>query len=120
MTMLLHQRSHLFYPHMKLEKLKSLCLQYAASIQLLVPSIYISDAAESYTSAESKARRSKGRIRLLKSPAEITIFSDSITKFENNFNDELQRFRPILSSGLQAEPYLTHLAQCILGAANEK
>lgn len=108
----------------KLEKLKSICLQYAASIQLLVPSIYIpasADAAESYTSAagKSKARRSKGRIRLLKSPAEITVFSDSITKFENNFNNELQSLRPILSSGLQTEPYLTHLAQCILGAVSE-
>lgn len=36
-------------------------------------------------------------------------------KFESEFNAELQSLVPTLSKSSQAEPYLTHLAQCILG-----
>ncbi|KAL0919376.1 hypothetical protein M5K25_011467 [Dendrobium thyrsiflorum] len=109
----------------KVEKLKSICLQYAASIQLLVPSIYIPDvvdATESYTLklGKSKERRPRGRSRTLKSAEENPIFSDSIKKFENEFNVELQSLRPILSSGSQTEPYLTRLVQCILGVGSDQ
>ncbi|KAI0511838.1 hypothetical protein KFK09_012470 [Dendrobium nobile] len=109
----------------KVEKLKSICLQYAASIQLLVPSIYIPDvvdAADSYTFrlGKSKERRPNGRSRALKSAEENPIFSDSIMKFENDFNVELQSLRPILSSGSQTEPYLTRLVQCILGVGSDQ
>lgn len=109
----------------KVENLKSICLQYAASIQLLVPSIYIpdvSDATECYTFGigNLKSRRSRGRTQPLKTAGENTVFSDSIMKFEHNFNAELQSLRPILTSGLQTEPYLTHLAQCILGAVSDQ
>ncbi|KAH0462098.1 hypothetical protein IEQ34_009673 [Dendrobium chrysotoxum] len=109
----------------KVEKLRSICLQYAASIQLLVPSIYIPDvvdAAESYTFrlGKLKERRPRGRSRALKSAEENPIFSDSIMKFENDFNVELQSLRPILSSGSQTEPYLTRLVQCILGVGSDQ
>lgn len=109
----------------KMEKLKSICLQYSASIQLLVPSIYIPDvldAAESYTFGlgKSKERKSRGRNQALKAAEENPIFSDSVMKFENNFNVELQSLRPILSSGSQTEPYLTHLVQCILAVGSDQ
>lgn len=42
------------------------------------------------------------------------------SKFEKEFNTELQTLGPILSSSSQTEPYLTHLAQCILGVGNEQ
>ncbi|RLM64675.1 Gamma-tubulin complex component 2 [Panicum miliaceum] len=74
----------------KVEKLKALCLQYATSIQLLMPSI---DVANS----ENTAKAGKSR------------------KFEAAFNSELQSLAPTLSNSSHAEPYLTHLAQCILG-----
>lgn len=41
-------------------------------------------------------------------------------KFEKEFNAELQSLVPILSNSSQAEPYLTHLAQCILGVGSEQ
>lgn len=48
----------------KVEKLKSICLQYAASIQLLIPAAYISDldnavdSSVSFAVGISKTRRS--------------------------------------------------------------
>ncbi|XP_020586336.1 gamma-tubulin complex component 2 isoform X2 [Phalaenopsis equestris] len=108
----------------KVEKLKSICLQYAASIQLLVPSIYTSDVVDSvefysFGLGKSKERKTRGR-SLAPKAAENPIFLDSIMKFENDFNVELQSLRPILSSGSQTEPYLTHLAQCILGVGGDQ
>lgn len=41
-------------------------------------------------------------------------------KFEKEFNAELQSLGSILSSSSQAEPYLAHLAQWILGVKNEQ
>ncbi|CAL9179020.1 unnamed protein product [Musa hybrid cultivar] len=110
----------------KIEKLKSVCLQYAASIQLLVPSMYVPEVAStndgtgSFGLGRSKPWRSKNKNRQLKLAAENTIICDSIMKFEKEFNDELQSLVPILSSSSQAEPYLTHLAQCILGLGSEQ
>lgn len=42
------------------------------------------------------------------------------SKFEREFNNELQSLGPILSSSSQAEPYLTHLAQLVLGVGFDK
>lgn len=42
------------------------------------------------------------------------------SKFEREFNAELQSLGPILSNSSQAEPYLTHLAQWILGDGHDQ
>ncbi|XP_074579090.1 gamma-tubulin complex component 2 isoform X2 [Curcuma longa] len=108
----------------KIEKLKSICLQYAAAIQLLVPSIYSIEAAADVATTSigpgrSKHRRLRYQNKQLKSAAENNLISDSIMKFEKEFNEELQSLAPILSSSSQAEPYLTHLAQSILGLGSD-
>ncbi|PKA60604.1 Gamma-tubulin complex component 4 like [Apostasia shenzhenica] len=107
----------------KVEKLKLICLQYAASIQLFLPSMHTSNADNAadkfaFGSGTSRARKSPRRNRAL-CPAENHMFSDSITRFEKEFNAELRRLGPILSNGSQTEPYLTHLAQCILGVGSD-
>ncbi|KAM3368422.1 hypothetical protein ACQJBY_016768 [Aegilops geniculata] len=102
---------------MKVEKLKALCLQYATSIQLLIPSIEVA-AAESKSkslSSRARAKRSQDRDEQLKLASENVVMSQSILKFESEFNAELQSLVPTLSKSSQAEPYLTHLTQCILG-----
>ncbi|EMS52405.1 Gamma-tubulin complex component 2 [Triticum urartu] len=102
---------------MKVEKLKALCLQYATSIQLLMPSIEVAAPESKSKSGSSRARakRSQDRDEQLKLASENVVMSQSILKFESEFNAELQSLAPTLSKSSQAEPYLTHLAQCILG-----
>ena len=140
----------------KVEKLKSICLHYAAAIQLLIPSIYVPEpdaAVGSLGLDRSKPRRSQSRNQQLNLAAESSKICDSIMyepllsrpceesrwtilsfcyilwicfcfmwcrKFEKEFNAELQSLVPILSNSSQAEPYLTHLAQCILGVGSEQ
>ncbi|ONK75701.1 uncharacterized protein A4U43_C03F19630 [Asparagus officinalis] len=106
----------------KVEKLKSICLQYAASIQLLIPAAYASDMDNgSFGVGKSKTRRSaRSSNRSLKTAAENNTLSESVLKFEKEFNAELQSLVPILSNNSQAEPYLTHLAQCILGVRSDQ
>eukprot|EP00268_Persea_americana_P040794 TRINITY_DN4059_c0_g1_i2.p1 TRINITY_DN4059_c0_g1~~TRINITY_DN4059_c0_g1_i2.p1 ORF type:complete len:721 (-),score=119.90 TRINITY_DN4059_c0_g1_i2:271-2433(-) len=108
----------------KVEKLKSICLQYAAAIQWLIPSIYNpkseSDIDGSFKLEKSKRRRSKHKLQALNVAVDNTAIAESVLKFEKEFNTELQSLGPILSSSSQAEPYLTHLAQCILGIGNDK
>ncbi|WZZ22174.1 hypothetical protein YC2023_123561 [Brassica napus] len=48
-----------------------------------------------------------------------TTVTESIFNFEREFNSELQSLGPVLSKGSQAEPYLTHLSQCILGVSKD-
>ncbi|XP_065876187.1 gamma-tubulin complex component 2 isoform X2 [Euphorbia lathyris] len=86
----------------KVEKLKSLCLQYAAATQWLISSSFD-------ISSQS-----------LKMTTKDATVTESILKFEKEFNAELQSLGPSLSSNSQTEPYLTHLAQCILGIRNDK
>lgn len=65
----------------KVEKLKSICLQYAAAIQLLIPSIYIPEldaAVGSFALDRSKPRRLLGRSQQLKLAAENSKICDSI------------------------------------------
>ncbi|CAN6195447.1 unnamed protein product [Urochloa humidicola] len=101
----------------KVEKLKALCLQYATSIQLLMPSIEVTKSENTSKSGKSRSRtnKSQDREQQLKLASENVIMSESIMKFEAAFNSELQSLSPILSNSSHAEPYLTHLAQCILG-----
>ncbi|OEL21862.1 Gamma-tubulin complex component 2 [Dichanthelium oligosanthes] len=101
----------------KVEKLKALCLQYATSIQLLMPSIDVANTENTSKSAKSRSRinKSQERHQQLKLASENVVMSESILKFEAAFNSELQSLAPTLSNSSHAEPYLTHLAQCILG-----
>ncbi|CAN6872607.1 unnamed protein product [Brassica oleracea] len=73
----------------KMEKLKSVCLQYAE--WLISSSIHINSQSQ------------KTMIR-------DTTVTESIFNFEREFNSELQSLGPVLSKGSQAEPYLTHLS----------
>ncbi|XP_021319294.1 gamma-tubulin complex component 2 [Sorghum bicolor] len=101
----------------KIEKLKGLCLQYATSIQLLMPSIDVTNSENTSKSGKSRSRinKSQDRDQQLKLASENVVMSESILKFEAAFNSELQSLAPTLSNSSHAEPYLTHLAQCILG-----
>ncbi|XP_019104417.1 gamma-tubulin complex component 2 isoform X2 [Beta vulgaris subsp. vulgaris] len=100
----------------KMEKLKLICLQYAAATQWLISSsIEIAEPLPSL-GKESKYRTSSKALKF----TENATVTDSILKFEKEFHAELQSLGPILSSRSQAEPYLTHLAQWILGVGDEK
>ncbi|KNA05950.1 hypothetical protein SOVF_185590 isoform A [Spinacia oleracea] len=99
----------------KMEKLKLICLQYAAATQWLISSSIEIVEPQSGSGKELKCRTSSKALKFTKN-ASVT---DSILKFEKEFNAELQSLGPILSSRSQAEPFLTHLAQWILGVGNE-
>ncbi|KMZ72410.1 putative Gamma-tubulin complex component [Zostera marina] len=77
----------------KMEKLKLICLQYAVAVQQLIPSMCM--------------------------PPVDSMFSDSIISFEKEFSNGLQSLGPMLNNTCEAEPYLTHLAQSILGDAGD-
>ncbi|XP_021772290.1 gamma-tubulin complex component 2-like [Chenopodium quinoa] len=99
----------------KMEKLKLICLQYAAATQWLISSSIEITEPQSGLGKESKFRTSSKSLKFIEN-ASVT---DSIQKFEREFNAELHSLGPILSSHSQAEPFLTHLAQWILGVGNE-
>ncbi|KAH0907193.1 hypothetical protein HID58_039020 [Brassica napus] len=84
-----------------LKKLKSVCLQYAAATQWLISS-----------SVDINSQSQKTMIR-------DTTVTESIFNFEREFNSELQSLGLVLSKGSQAEPYLTHLSQWILGVSKD-
>ncbi|KAK1323412.1 hypothetical protein QJS10_CPA02g00644 [Acorus calamus] len=112
----------LLLPHLlkKVETLKSICLQYAAAVQVLMPSMYISDPDIADSLASLKGKKPKGRGQALKPATDCTSVRDSILSFEKEFNAELHSLGPFLSSSSQAEPFLTHLAQCILGSGSDQ
>ncbi|KAL6132397.1 hypothetical protein ACLB2K_064640 [Fragaria x ananassa] len=95
----------------KVERLKSLCLQYASATQWLISSLL---------SEKPKPSKSRGRCQALSISSSNPNFTHAILKFEREFDAELQSLAPILSSSSQAEPYLTHLAQWILGTGNDQ
>ncbi|KVI05751.1 Spc97/Spc98 [Cynara cardunculus var. scolymus] len=108
----------------KLEKLKLICLQYAAATQWLMNSI-----ESPYTNKSIDGLHSLENLKVLKlrkpskkpnSPTEESTVIECVLKFEREFTAELQSLRPILSSRAQAEPYLTHLAQLILGVGMDQ
>ncbi|KAI3733306.1 hypothetical protein L6452_12748 [Arctium lappa] len=106
----------------KLEKLKLICLQYAAATQWLMNSI----ESPPYTNNSSHSLENLKVLKLRKpskkpnSPTEESTVIECVLKFEREFTAELQSLRPILSSRDQAEPYLTHLAQLILGVGMDQ
>ncbi|KAH7511156.1 hypothetical protein FEM48_ZijujUnG0037300 [Ziziphus jujuba var. spinosa] len=109
----------------KVEKLKSLCLQYAAATQWLISSsIDIPNVEESsdgsLVSENTKQYKSRSTSQVLKLSSSNTNVTESILNFEREFNAELQSLGPILSSGSQTEPHLAHLAQWILGVGNDQ
>ncbi|CAJ1949694.1 unnamed protein product [Sphenostylis stenocarpa] len=100
----------------KVERLKSMCLQYSAATQWLISSsIELRNSEEPVVDsvALNKAKWKSGQV--LKSTTRNVAVTDSVLKFEKEFNTELQSLGSILSSNSQAEPYLAHLAQWILG-----
>ncbi|KAL7148415.1 hypothetical protein ABFS83_06G176900 [Erythranthe nasuta] len=103
----------------KLEKMKSICLQYAAAAQWLIS--YSSDTTNSDSPNLEKYKQLKLRTpsQKLKVTSENAQVIESILKFEREFAGELESLGPILSSSSRAEPYLTHLAQWLLGVGRD-
>ncbi|KAF5944137.1 hypothetical protein HYC85_018214 [Camellia sinensis] len=106
----------------KVERLKSICLQYAAATQWLISSSI--DIPKLDTTSSEKFKQMKIRkpssSQALKLATENAAVTDSVLKFEREFNSELESLGPILSSSSQAEPYLTHLAQWILSVGRDQ
>ncbi|CAM8888605.1 unnamed protein product [Rhodiola kirilowii] len=108
----------------KVERLMSICLQYAAATQWLISSSVEISKPEAIAdtgpaSRKSKQGKSRTPTQALKIATGSATVTESILNFEMEFNSELHSLGPILSSSSQAEPYLTHLAQWILGVGNE-
>ncbi|KAI9089951.1 hypothetical protein K1719_028921 [Acacia pycnantha] len=108
----------------KVERLKSMCLQYSAATQWLISSsikIHSPEEAIDGSTGLGKATQLKsGKLSLaLKSTTRNAAVTESVLKFEREFNAELQSLGSVLSRSSQAEPYLTHLAQSILGVRSE-
>ncbi|KAH1189383.1 Gamma-tubulin complex component 2 [Glycine max] len=105
----------------KVERLKSMCLQYAAATQWLISSSIELHNPEEPIDESIGLNKAKGKSgQVLKSTTRNVAVTDSVLKFEKEFNTELQSLGSILSSNSQAEPYLSHLAQWLLGVKNEK
>ena len=64
----------------KVEKLKGLCLQYATSIQLLMPSIGVTNSENTSKSGKSRSKinKSQDRDQQLKLASENVVMSESI------------------------------------------
>ncbi|GER28287.1 gamma-tubulin complex component [Striga asiatica] len=103
----------------KLEKMKSICLQYASAAQWLVTYSNDSPKTESPDVDRYKKLKLRSRSQLLNAAPENAAVVESILKFEKEFSRELQSLGPILSSSSYAEPYLTHLAQWLLGVGRD-
>ncbi|KAK6144930.1 hypothetical protein DH2020_021750 [Rehmannia glutinosa] len=101
----------------KLEKMKSICLQYAAAAQWLIT--YSNDTSKTDSPVADRYKKLKLRTRSQKVASENATVVESILKFEREFSSELRSLGPILSSSSRAEPYLTHLAQWLLGVGRD-
>ncbi|KAI4369623.1 hypothetical protein MLD38_018046 [Melastoma candidum] len=109
----------------KMGKLKALCLQYAAATQWLVSSSVVLSDREVKSrrptrteDSKSKPLKSKNLPQKSRSISKNAAVTSSVLKFEREFNTELQSLGPALSNYSQAEPYLNHLAQLIMGIGN--
>jgi gamma-tubulin complex component 2 len=103
----------------KVERLKSMCLQYAAATQWLISSSIVFHSPDEPKVDSIGAKQSKsGQVR--KSTTRNAAVTESILKFEKEFDTELQSLGSILSSSSQAEPYLAHLAKWVLGVKHEQ
>lgn len=109
----------------KVERLQEICLQYSAATQWLISSSIdipksraLSDG--SILTEHSKKGKTRYSSQAVKSTSGRTSVTNSVLKFERDFNDELQSLGQILNKRAQAEPYLTHLAQWVLGVGNNQ
>ncbi|MED6112203.1 Gamma-tubulin complex component 2 [Stylosanthes scabra] len=103
----------------KVQKLESMCLQYAAATQWLISSSIVLHNPEETTEPSKKTKQRRSG-QVLKSTTRSAAVTESILKFEKEFNAELQGLGSMLSSSSQTEPYLAHLAQLILGVKSEQ
>uniref|UniRef100_A0A3Q7F5M3 Gamma-tubulin complex component n=1 Tax=Solanum lycopersicum TaxID=4081 RepID=A0A3Q7F5M3_SOLLC len=109
----------------KVERLKLICLQYAAAMQRLITSSLDTTDNDTLSNDSPSIEKYKNlKLRtpyqmLRLAPENVTVL-DSVLKFEKEFSFELHSLGPILSSGSRAEPYLTHLAQWILGVGKDQ
>ncbi|CAI9767433.1 unnamed protein product [Fraxinus pennsylvanica] len=104
----------------KVERMKLICLQYASATQWLIT--YSNDTPKTDGSPNvKKYKQLKLRIpsQIQKVASENATVIESILKFEREFTAELRSLGPILSSSSRAEPYLTHLAQWLLGVGRD-
>ncbi|XP_073151359.1 gamma-tubulin complex component 2-like isoform X1 [Henckelia pumila] len=103
----------------KLEKMKMMCLQYAAAAPRLIT--YSVDTPE--TDALDVEKYNKLKLRTQSQAQKVVSDNatviDSILKFEREFSAELRSLGPILNSSSSAEPYLTHLVQLLLGVGRD-
>ncbi|KAK4403809.1 Gamma-tubulin complex component 2 [Sesamum angolense] len=90
----------------KLEKMKLICLQYAAAVQWLIT--YSTDTPKTDIPDVDKYKQLKLRTR-----------TQTRKEVREGIAGELQSLGPILSSSSRAEPYLTHLAQWLLGVGRD-
>ncbi|KAL3838506.1 hypothetical protein ACJIZ3_023097 [Penstemon smallii] len=100
----------------KLEKMKFICLQYAAAVPNMITAP--TKTEHSYVDKYKKLKL-RTRSQTMKVAPEDATTIESILNFEREFAGELQSLGPILSSSSGAEPYLTHLAQWLLGVGRE-
>ncbi|XP_006348193.1 gamma-tubulin complex component 2 [Solanum tuberosum] len=109
----------------KVERLKLICLQYAAAMQRLITSSLDTNDNDTLSNDSPSIEKYKNlKLRtpyqmLRLAPENVTVL-ESVLKFEKEFSFELHSLGPILSSGSRAEPYLTHLAQWILGVGKDQ
>ncbi|KAL6577979.1 hypothetical protein OROMI_010307 [Orobanche minor] len=104
----------------KLENMKLICLQYASAAQWLIT--YSNDDTPKTDSLDAdryKNLKLRTPSQTLEVASENATVVESILKFEREFSSELQSLGPILSSSSRAEPYLTHLAQWLLGVGRD-
>ncbi|OWM86160.1 hypothetical protein CDL15_Pgr010984 [Punica granatum] len=102
----------------KMERLKMLCVQYAAAAQWLISSsvdILKMEEPSRDRSEKSKPWKSRGLSQGMMLTTRNATVMDSIITFEKEFSTELHSLGLILSNNAQKEPYLTHLAQWVLG-----
>ncbi|KAL6504022.1 Gamma-tubulin complex component 2 [Orobanche gracilis] len=104
----------------KLENMKLVCLQYASAAQWLIT--YSNDDTPKTDTLDAD-RYKNLKLRTPSQTREVASENatvvESILKFEREFSSELQSLGPILSSSSRAEPYLTHLAQWLLGVGRD-
>lgn len=103
----------------KLEKMKKMCLQYAAAAPRLITYSVDSPKTDALDIEKYKKLKLRTQSQSQKVVSDNATVIESILKFEKEFSAELQSLGPILSSSASAEPYLTHLAQWLLGVGRE-
>ncbi|XP_073027591.1 gamma-tubulin complex component 2-like isoform X2 [Primulina eburnea] len=103
----------------KLEKMKMMCLQYAAAAPRLITYSVDTPKTDALDIEKYEKLKLRTQSQAQKVVSDNATIIESILKFEKEFSAELQSLGPILSSSSSAEPYLTHLAQWLLGVGRD-